>query len=291
MIHSSLTHVPEMELDSFERWQALIRKYSGIWIPTNRKLFLKTSLLKRIKILELESYDSYYERLQDKSWASLEWFKLIDTLTIHETSFFRHQESFDLVQHICQQKIQQSANANSDCNVQIWSVGCSTGEEPYSLALALEELDDEPLIKRGLRLFYGVTGIDISYPALNLARDGIYTDRKLHVMSESIRNKYFVEQDRKQWQINEKIRSRVLFLQSNLQEIAQAPKRNYDVIYCQNVLIYFQPEDRVKILEELVERLIPGGILVLGVGEIINWKHPKLARIDEKNCLAYQRQL
>ena len=80
-------------------------------------------------------------------------------------------------------------------------------------------------------------------------------------------------------------------MQSNLNQLTKAPKRNYDVIYCQNVLIYFRPEDRVEILSELVERLIPGGVLVLGLGEIINWQHPELVRIDEKNCLAFQRQL
>ena len=290
MKHSALTHVPEMELSSFENWQALIREYSGIWIPTNRKLFLKTSLLKRIRDLDLSSYDEYYEKLQDKNWASLEWFQLIDALTIHETSFFRHKESFDLVQHVSQQKVMQSANADSDCNIQIWSVGCSTGEEPYSLAIALEELSLNPLNEKGLRFYYGITGIDISYPALSAARQAIYSERKLHMMSAEIKNKYFHRHDDRSWQIKENIRNRVLFLQNNLNDIASAPKRNFDVIFCQNVLIYFQSKDRVSILEELVERLIPGGVLILGVGEIINWSHPKLTRINNKDCLAYQRQ-
>ncbi|NVK22579.1 MAG: protein-glutamate O-methyltransferase CheR [Kangiellaceae bacterium] len=280
-----------MELGSFKRWQALIRKYSGIWIPSHREIFLKTSLLKRIRELHLTGYDEYYQKLQDKNWASLEWFQLIDALTIHETSFFRHKESFDLVQHVCQQKIVQSANAESDCNIQLWSVGCSTGEEPYSLAIALEELSVKTLNEKGLRFFYGITGIDISYPALSSARQAIYSERKLHMMSQQIKEKYFNRHDDQHWQVKEDIRNRVLFLQSNLNEIAKAPKRNYDVIYCQNVLIYFQPEDRIKILEALVERLIPGGVLILGVGEIINWNHPLLSRINDKNCLAYQRQI
>lgn len=291
MKQSSLTHVPDMETASFERWQSLIRKYSGIWIPANRQLFLKTSLLKRIRDLNLKGYDEYYLKLQDKSWASIEWFQLIDALTIHETSFFRHKESFDLVQHVCQQKINQSANSNSDCNVQIWSVGCSTGEEPYSLAIALEELSLNSLTEKGLRFYYGITGIDISYPALTAARRAIYSDRKLHMMSPDIQASYFNRHDGKHWRVKENIRNRVLFLQGNLNDIAQSPKRNYDVIFCQNVLIYFRPEDRINILEGLVERLIPGGVLILGLGEIINWTHPELVRIDEKNCLAYQRQL
>ncbi len=291
MRQNSLTHVPEMKSGSFKRWQALIRQYSGIWIPTNRALFLKTSLLRRIRALDLSDYEEYYQKLQDKNWASLEWFQLIDALTIHETSFFRHKESFDLVQHVCQQKIIQSANANSDCNIQIWSVGCSTGEEPYSLAIALEELALGSLNEKGLRFFYGITGVDISYPALTAARKAIYSERKIHMIAPEIRERYFNRHDSDHWRIKEKLRNRVLYLQSNLNQLTKAPKRNYDVIYCQNVLIYFRPEDRVEILSELVERLIPGGVLVLGLGEIINWQHPELVRIDEKNCLAFQRQL
>lgn len=291
MRQNSLTHVPEMKSGSFKRWQALIRQYSGIWIPTNRALFLKTSLLRRIRALDLSDYEEYYQKLQDKSWASLEWFQLIDALTVHETSFFRHKESFDLVQHVCQQKIIQSANANSDCNIQVWSVGCSTGEEPYSLAIALEELALSSLNDKGLRFFYGITGVDISYPALTAARKAVYSERKIHMIAPEIRERYFNRHDSDHWRVKEKIRNRVLYLQNNLSQLSKAPKRNYDVIYCQNVLIYFRPEDRVEILDELVGRLIPGGVLILGVGEIINWQHPELVRIDEKNCLAFQRQL
>ena len=291
MRQNSLTHVPEMKSGSFKRWQALIRQYSGIWIPTNRALFLKTSLLRRIRALDLSDYEEYYQKLQDKNWASLEWFQLIDALTVHETSFFRHKESFDLVQHVCQQKIIQSANANSDCNIQVWSVGCSTGEEPYSLAIALEELALSSLNDKGLRFFYGITGVDISYPALTAARKAVYSERKIHMIAPEIRERYFNRHDSDHWRVKEKIRNRVLYLQNNLSQLSKAPKRNYDVIYCQNVLIYFRPEDRVEILDELVGRLIPGGVLILGVGEIINWQHPELVRIDEKNCLAFQRQL
>lgn len=286
-----LSRLPDMPGGEFGRWQKLIQKYSGIWIPEHRKTFLQTSLLRRIRAHKLEDYSSYYEKLQNGAWGSLEWFYLIDHLTVHETSFIRHGPSFDLVKRFSEARISDALQRQSDCKIQVWSVGCSTGEEAYSLALILENLDKQELVRAGLGFYYGVTGLDISLPALQQAREGIFEARKLSALAPRQVSDCFVKVSDSEYRIKDEFRKRTCFVRGNLKELRQAPRHNYDVIFCQNVLIYFQPQTRIKILDELVARLLPEGILVLGPGEVTDWKHPDLVRVDDKYCLAYQRRV
>lgn len=275
---------PEMAAAEFARWQKLIEVRTGIHLPTHRKTFLQQALLTRMRELQQTDYNKYFVSLRDGAQAAIEWACLVDLLTVHETRFFRHPESYDLVRSFCRNLLQREPDSRQR-SVQVWSVGCSTGEEVYSLAMLLQELQQETG-----PFYFGVTGTDISYPALASAREGIYHLRRLVGISEEQRATHFQALGDDYFQVVSPLRQRTCFVQGNVNDIRLAKQQMFDIIYCQNLLIYFQNDKRRELLNGLCEHLRPGGILVLAPGEVLRWQHPEMTRIDNKQCLAYSHR-
>lgn len=280
-----LRQAPDMGAAEFARWQKLIEVRTGIHLPEHRKPFLMLALSSRMREMAVEQYNDYFVSLRDGApQAAFEWACLVDLLTVHETRFFRHPESFELLRSFVRNQLKAGEDQQKR-SIQAWSVGCSTGEEVYSIALALHELQEETG-----PFYYGVTGTDISYPALASAREGIYHVRRLIGLTEEQRDRHFQAVGDDYYQVMPAIRQRTCFVQGNVHDLRHAPNQLFDIIYCQNLLIYFQPERRRELLNQLVEHLRPGGMLVLAPGEVIRWHHPALTRIQNKQCLAYSHR-
>lgn len=272
--------------EQFELWQTLIEARTGMTIGVARRTFLETSLGIRMREIGLNDYETYYEQLMAGPVAEREWAVLVDRLTVQETSFFRHPSSFALVrQHVSELLLKEPSRKS----LNLWSVGCSTGEEPYSLAMQTDAQIAE--LKR--RVFFGVTASDISLPTLGRARTGIYGDRRLHNVPAAWKDKYFqkVENARKEWQVTDELKKRVAFVQVNIMELDKAPMAGMDIIFCQNVLIYFRRFRKRDILTNLAVRLAPGGLMVLGLGEAMDWAHPQLVRVDYPDTMAFRRKV
>lgn len=282
--------LPEMNAKEFKRWQSLLEQRTGVWLSENRKSFLVTNLAQRMRETGFDNYQSYFESLDRGVGSALEWANLVDLLTVHETRFFRDNESMDLVTRHIDKMIAKAATSKetSPVNAQVWSVGCSTGEEVYSLAMRLSEIDVSKL-ESTRKFYFGLTGVDISFPALAQAREAIYHQRKLMNVSPVLLDKYFDSLADGYYQVKNQLRHRTCFVQANIQELESSPKQLYDIIYCQNVLIYFQNNRRQKIVEQLVNRLAPGGLLILGPGELNNLSHPLIEKVSTKHCQAYLR--
>ncbi len=282
--------LPEMNAKEFKRWQSLLEQRTGVWLSENRKSFLVTNLAQRMRETGFDNYQSYFESLDRGVGSALEWANLVDLLTVHETRFFRDNESMDLVTRHIDKMIAKAATSKetSPVNAQVWSVGCSTGEEVYSLAMLLSEIDVSKL-ESTRKFYFGLTGVDISFPALAQAREAIYHQRKLMNVSPVLLDKYFDSFADGYYQVKNQLRHRTCFVQANIQELESSPKQLYDIIYCQNVLIYFQNNRRQKIVEQLVNRLAPGGLLILGPGELNNLSHPLIEKVSTKHCQAYLR--
>ncbi len=274
---------PAMEPAEFARWQKLIEVRTGMYLPAHRQAFLQLALGVRMRELGINDYNAYFVYLRDGAQAAFEWTCLVDLLTVHETRFFRHPESFDLVRQFVRQRI--AAVTDARASLQVWSVGCATGEETYSLVLALQELQDEVGA-----FYFGVTGTDISYPALSCARDGIYHQRRLIGVSDTQREKYFQPCGDDYFQVIPALRQRACFVQGNVNEPRTYPRQQFDIIFCQNLLIYFQNARRRELLDQFSEHLRPGGLLVLAPGEVLRWQHPLLTRLQNKHCLAYSHR-
>lgn len=283
-----------MDEEQFHLWRALLEDRTGMQLTLQRKRFLETSLCARMREVGCECYDEYYEQLVAGVAWQVEWATLVDRLTVQETSFFRHLSSFNLVRDYCREMWLDK----KDYSVEVWSVGCATGEEPYSLAMLLDELliessqgdnrDDEG---KGLshKAHFGITATDISLPALSKAREGIYSERKLDHVEPSMRERYFLKVDDRHYQVAPQLRERVCFARINVLELAAVPFQDLDIIFCQNLLIYFKRWRKRDIVNALTERLKIGGLLVLGLGEVVDWEHSKITRMPYENTLAYTR--
>ena len=285
-------NLPEMNSEEFVLWQALLEKRTGLWLPESRKAFLIAALARHLRKKEISNYNELYCKLDAGAVSLLDWAALVDSLTVHETCFYREASSLNVVISYCRNRAQEKFQSDLEKpqHFQIWSVGCSTGEEAYTLAVEMDKLNIGLKEAYGKTVYFGVTGVDISYPSLAVAREGIYAARQLDFVPQVTKNSYFNRLADEYYQIKDSIRQRTCFIQSNILELSAKLKQDYDVIYCQNVLIYFKPERKQKVVEQLAARLKPGGILVLGHGEVTNFESQELTRVDNKHCLAYLRK-
>jgi|TARA_R110002073_G_scaffold68403_1_gene169971 type IV pilus assembly protein PilK len=281
----SIKNTQSMEQEQFELWQALLEERTGMTLSQERKIFLETSLSVRMRELGIVEYDDYYEQLVVGSTESkaMEWSVLVDRLTVQETSFFRHPSSYALVEEYISGFIASKGKSES---LDVWSVGCSTGEEPYSLAMMASELFTQAHGKA----YFGVTATDISLPTLSKARRGVYSARKVEQIDVQLREQYFHKLNDREYQVVDVLRDRICFARLNVLDLARAPMQNMDLIFCQNMLIYFRRWRKKQIVARLAERLAPGGMLVLGLGEVTDFHHPNLERVPFADVLAYRRK-
>lgn len=281
--------IPEMEPDEFTLWQSMLEKRTGLWLPETRKAFLLTSLDRHMREKGIEKYQDFYQMLDDGLISGLDWATLVDSLTVHETCFYRDNESLKLVASYCRNKILRTIENTPDIqqHIQLWSVGCSTGEETYTLALEMAKLNLSIKESTGKLIYFGVTGIDVSYPSLAVAREGIYSDKCVEFMPKTSFNNYFEQLADGHIQIKNSIRKRTCFMQSNILELDTESNQLFDVIYCQNVMIYFKQDRKQTIINDFEKRLKPGGLLILGHGEITSSSNSNLMRVNNKHCLAF----
>jgi len=215
--------------------------------------------------------------------GNIEWEILVDRLTVHETRFFRDKQALEL---ISSRYIKPILETETDYQFNIWSVGCATGEEPYSLAMHIDNL----LASVNSSAKFSITAVDVSNRSISVGREGVYSRTRLQGVSEEYLQRYFEKLADGQLRVCRSLRERVCFMRMNLLNTAQAPVSQMDIILCQNVLIYFKRERRIEVLNELAEHLKPGGILVLGAGEILGWQHPAMQVFDTNGILSFQRK-
>ncbi|MFK7955897.1 MAG: protein-glutamate O-methyltransferase CheR [Lysobacterales bacterium] len=276
----------------FSRWVRLLEQKTGVVVPPSRRQFLETNLRLRLAELKLTRLDQYFEdRLTGPSGAR-EWAVLVDRLTVHETRFFRHPPSLALLR----ENILPSFVARSQGQQEFhaWSVGCSTGEESYSLSMIIDEY-----ARRATHPFrYAVTGSDVSSPSLKVAEAATYAVDRCHEIPEIYRA-YCRHQGSapvgsatkgdEEFVIADDLRQRTRFAQLNMMDISRQPMSGLELIFCQNVLIYFPRQRREAFLDRLVQCLRPGGCLIIGPGEVTRWRNSQVVRIEDKRALAFRR--
>jgi chemotaxis protein methyltransferase CheR/type IV pilus assembly protein PilK len=272
-----------MTQEQFDLWADLLKERTGMVLPVQRKSFLVTSLDLRMREIGCNTFEEYYDVLNSGVNGELEWKFLIDRLTVHETRFFRHQDSLDLIRKFIAEKPVDPKTGK--VTVQIWSVACSTGEEAYTLGMVV----DQALHLRKEETYYGVIATDISQPAIKSARSGVYSKRRIKGVDEPLLNQYFKELDNDRYQVNQELRKRVCFSPMNVLDIRREIIGKIDIIFCQNLLIYFDRDKRYEIVNTLENTLNPGGIIILGSGELVQWGHPEMRKMNHQNTLAFQR--
>lgn len=276
----ALRPLADMTTEEFGAWSRLIEERTGQVVGKRRRAFLQTRLGQRLRELGLEDYQTLRRRLDGGPRGALEWATLLDRLTVLETRFHRHAPSFSVLEN----HLSGLSRGAATRPWMLWSVGCATGEEAYSLAIAAAEV-----CRRAARpLDFGVIATDINQGALRQARAARYDARRLETLDDARRARY-LRAEGQGWRVEETLAERVCYARLNVLELDQAPWTGLDVIFCQNLLIYFRRWRRRDLLNRLAERLAPGGLLVLGVGEITDWRHPLLRPVADERVLAFTR--
>lgn len=279
-------NIETMNEQQFAEWVRLLGLRIGFRESAIRKTFLVNAINKRLLVTGLADIDSYYKFLHSGEKGDFEWQQLVELLTIRETRFFRHQSSLDLVNKHAEEKLVVCNNNNEPYTYQVWSLGCSSGEEAYTLAIILDQLLDKNTADNSA---CSIIASDISQTAINTGRMGIYQKSQLTETSSDLLKKYFTELPDERYQISSEIQSQVVFTNANVLEIEKNCIGLMDIVYCQNLLIYFEHEVRINILDKLAQYLLPGGLIVLGAGEIYNWNNPDMVRVKGEDILAYRR--
>lgn len=247
-----------LEASEFRLLRDLFNSFSGLYFGPDSRLVLERRLRERLAVHHLHSFSEYYQRFfQNGGRTELE--EAIELVAVHETYFFREHYQLEALKNEILPELIRGSSTRS--RLSIWSAGCSTGEEVYSIAIAVREsgLDRQC----DVRIF----GSDISRKSLAVARRGHYGKSAFRATPPDIRRRYFNEHYDGA-QVSDEIRSLCSFGQLNLMDtLRTAIVGRVDIIFCRNVLIYFDEVSRRRVIETFYERLNPGGFLLLGHSE------------------------
>ena len=247
--------------DEHQKFHDFLIKHSGLHFERRNIKVLQRGLETRMSALRIVSYDDYFEYLQKNMDSRGELQKLLQHLTVGETFFFRYHAHFDTLR---QSFIPELVFKTRPEKIRIWSAGCSTGEEPYSIAMAImESLPDWK--KRDIRIM----ATDINSRSLKRAREGVYSAWKVRVTEKSYLDKYFTRIG-ESYVVKDEVKSLVDFSYLNLQVDIPPSQEKFDAIFCRNVMIYFTTVTIRKLLETFAGSLNSGGHLFLGHSETLS---------------------
>jgi chemotaxis protein methyltransferase CheR len=241
-------------------WLAdLVRESSGIALSPAKRTMLEGRLRRRLKMLGLESFGDYVGLLQDPEARTIELQALVDAVATNQTAFFREPAHFD---YLAGEGLQRLLSEAQGRPLRAWSAACSTGEEPYTLAMVLVEAEPA-LLSGGL----AILGTDISLTVLRKAARAIYRAADIEAVPRHLRARHFMrsrDPDLDLVRVVPELRRLVRFGHINLTDRTYHLGEPQDLILCRNVLIYFEPAMQRHILAQLCRHLRPGGILCLG---------------------------
>ncbi len=263
--YRSLRPVTESE---FSLFQKLIYQQAGIFLPPVKQLLLNGRLSRRIRQLGLTTFKQYYEYVcGDRSGAEMAL--MLDAVTTNETHFFREPRHFDFLEQIAYPHWMQRAQAGArPRQLRFWSAACSTGEEPYSLAMSM--LERFPA-DSGWTL--DILASDIAHSVLQTARDGLWPIKRAQEIPEPLLKKYMLKGIAEQtgkMKASKLVRAPLRFEHINLNEERYPVGKGLDAIFCRNVLIYFDRESRQRVVSRMLDLLAPDGLLFLGHAESLN---------------------
>src|SRR5690349_8758909 len=278
--------------------QTLVYQECGMYFDERRAHFLQDRLQRRLKICGLDTFYAYY-RLLTSHQGKAELSALVENLTVNETSFFRIKPQLELFQKTVLEELLRRKQERRDWSLRIWSAGCSTGQEPYTLAILIcdalayyylrnplpfEMPSPKPLIPPPWKV--EIVASDISYASLRIGQEGIYTEQQMEPVDYTCRLRYF-EKSGDKYAVKKQLKELVQFDFHNL-KTEFLPRRN-DIILCRNVMIYFDEAEQKRLIDKFYNCLNPGGYLFVGHAESLFGLTQKFRMVHENNGTAYQR--
>ncbi|GMR21955.1 MAG: protein-glutamate O-methyltransferase CheR [Acidobacteriota bacterium] len=272
----------EITDDEFRLFRDFIHEECGLFFADNKVAFLSLRIGKRLAATSIGSFYRYYRYLRQRGMEhEEELLQLLDELTINETSFFRNRPQFEVLEQLVLPELIERKKAAGEHGFRIWSAGCSTGQEPYSIAISVLE----QLPKRrswDIRVYAS----DLSLSALERAASGSYPESKLQDMDGARRRRFF-EACPDGFRVRDEVRRLVVYDFHNLKH--ENGLGDLDIIFCRNVLIYFDPYEQQKVVSKLIRALRPGGYLFLGHSESVQGKSSELEFVHHRRGTAYKK--
>ncbi len=247
----------------FKKLSQFIQTNYGVKMPEQKKLMLQCRLKKRLKVLNMNTYKEYLEYVFHTDNTE-EIQNMIDVVTTHKTDFFREKEHFNFITGNVLPKL---ARHRLNQKIKIFSAGCSTGEEPYTMAISLLEAKS-----RGLEFDFEISACDVSAESIQTAQKGIYPLAKTEQVPMEIKKKYFLKNadpQKKLVKIVPQLQTYINYFTLNLLEEKYHINDTFDIILCRNTLIYFNREVQEQVLSQLCKKLKPHGYLIIGHSESI----------------------
>jgi chemotaxis protein methyltransferase CheR len=264
MVNNFLVTMTDRE---FRRLSEFISEECGIKMPLTKKVMLETRLRKRLRHHEMSSFKEYCDYLFSPDGMKKELIHMIDVVTTNKTDFFREPAHFEYILEKALPLSIETYGAGFKRTFSAWSVGCSTGEESYSLAIVLSEFAEN---HRGFR--FNILATDISTTVLNAAQRGIYKEERIDCIPMYLKKKYFLRSRDKTKgivKVIKELREMIAFKRLNLMEEDLGIKDWVDIIFFRNVLIYFDKHNQETVLNRLCSHLRPGGYLFVGHSETL----------------------
>lgn len=262
----------------FELFRKLIYNQCGITFSTTNRSILDSRLKERLREKSLDTVKAYYDLVTSNED---EMKSMLDSVTTNLTRFFRNQPHFDtLINYVIPHLIEEKKNS-ADKTIKVWSAGCSTGEEPYTIAMILKDILPAPYT-------FQVTASDISLKSLMVGQQGFYPEARIAGIPEDYLKRFFTKTDTG-YQANKDIMDKIHFDYHNLQH--DSGKRNLDIIFCRNVLIYFDEAAQHSVINRFWDSLAPHSYLFIGHSESLFGMKTNFEFLKTDWACIYQKNL
>jgi len=262
----------------------LIYQVSGIYYPDEKLYLLASRCARRMAVLKASTPAGYLEHLTVREKREDELRLLLNEITIGETYMFRSPAQLEALRNVILPQILQAKSARGVKSLHLWSAGCSTGEEPYTLAMFLVEESAKLLAE----CTFDILATDLNDNSLAVAKAGIYGDYALHCTGEPLKRKYFAPHDEKRLRVSDQLKSQIRFDRVNLLDQGKMNSlKGMDLIFCCNVLIYFDLSSKRKVIEHFYSNLLPGGYLFLGHAESLYQVDERFRLVHFPKAIAY----
>jgi chemotaxis protein methyltransferase CheR len=270
--------LPSLDMADFRRLGNYIHTELGIKMPDAKRGMVEARLRKRLNALNISSYKEYCDYLFSPNGQTNELTFFINQITTNKTDFFRESRQFVFLSQKALPQIVSSIPTGDTRKVNIWSAACSRGHEPYTLAMVLAEYAEQQS-----NMDFCILGTDVSTEVLNVAQKAIYAHDEIEPVSMALRKKYFLrskDRSKNLVRIVPQLRNKVRLLRLNLMSQCYTAIEQMDIIFCRNVMIYFEKKTQYQILHRLLTHLRPGGFLFMGHSEVIQHAQFPLKSIE-----------
>lgn len=261
---------PPLSTSEFEALRSLIVQETGISLGSGKRELVRSRLRKRLQAVGVGSYREYHQYLQSRDSSGAEKREMINSITTNKTSFFREQHHFQFLSEQVLPELVEAARRNErPKKLRIWSAACSTGQEPYSIAIALQDF-----FARHPGWDKRILASDIDSECLKKASTGVYNSETVLDLPTSVKKRHFLRgtgSSKDKVSVRAALRNAITFRRINFADADWPIQIKFDVIFCRNAMIYFERDFQESLLEKFLCYLNPGGYLILGHSENVSW--------------------